>query len=1711
MSSAFASFHLTIAAPHGDRYPVTARTQAGHEVSEDLLLPLDDPTLIVYQTALDYHTPIDESVVIAVGQLLYQTLFQGAIAEAFATARTHADQHTVALRIHLAIDTDTRLSAAAVLPWELMATAAGRPLMLEHALVRTVPWNDPIPDLGIPPGERIRLAVTSALPTELANHPIAAEAEVEIIRAAITHSSRPIDLIEVPHLTRERLTDLLTNQRPHIVHHIGHGSIQRGMGYLDIERADQSRDRLSARQFSTILHQSGVQLVVLNACHSSSTGESLLTSFAPIFITDRIPSVIGMQAAILNRTGHCFTNAFYATLGTGGSIDASLIAARKAIHADGHAHGAWGFPTLYSRVPHGQLWQTKDADHTSHSSEPTVIQNTIESVQASHSNVLIGNQIIGNVYQHTGIPEAALKASLAALEQEKTRDRIRHAAQQSESDWLLNLRLQGFVGRVNELVAIREHIAMMRPTGGYVLITAAPGEGKSSIIAKMVQEAGIAQPPHHFIALTTGPAYQLRLLQTVVAQLILKHNLSGAFGLRDHIQLLKGEFFRLLDYLSKQGIEETIYLDGLDQLQLESDGSRDLSFLPPQPPPGIVIVLGSRPNETLKPLEIVHRVDYPLPRLSEGDAFEIWSEVQPSIADGLLHDLYRVLNGNALFVQLAANTMREQSVVDATSLIQEIKQNPSNLFGITLDQVKNRSEVRWPSIWRPMVALLVVTQESLLINVIGRFLGQPRAVIQDAVRVMGSLVSQGGDQRVDFHHLLFREYVQIHEFDVEELRDVHQRWADWCASDLNAIWTDHGDAIEQERRVYARHHYITHLALAENWPMLWHVLDEGDYGEQKTRFDPSTRLYALDLDRGRESAINAGQSVDKHIQNLPRLWKYSLLRTSLTSRLDQWPNDLFEVLAMLGHTQEALERIELLSSTDKQISCWLKTLPWCNTRQQQSVILRLNEVSRHLSSRDKIFALCAAAEATAICGQREHALAILNTALNIAYSIDSPWSHGSALCTIAEALVAQGHIDRALTLAHSIDELWLRNSALCTIAEALATQGNIDRALTLAHSMDNPEQRAKSFAAIAKATAAGGQQEHALVILDTALPIINSSDFREQRDAALCIIAEATATQRHIDRALALAQTIDDPTQRAKSFAAIAKVTATGGQQEHALAILNTSLTIAHAIDDPAQRAKSFAAIAKVTATGGQQEHALAILNTSLIIVRTIDNPEQRAKTFATITEATAIQGDIDRALALAQTIDNLEQRAKTFATITEATAIQGDIDRALALAQTIDNLEQRAKTFATIAKATAIQGDIDHALTIAQTIDNLEQRAKTFATIAKATAIQGDIDHALTIVHSIDNPEERIIGLRTITEATATQGDIDRALALAQTIDDPAQRAKTFATIAKAAAIQGDIDHALTIAHSIDELGLRNNALCTIAEALAIQGNIDHALTIVHSIDELGLRNNALCTIAEALVTQGNIDRALTIVHSIDELGQRDDAFYIIAEALATQGNIDCALTIVHSIDELGQRDNAFYIIAEALATQGNIDRALTIVHSIDELGQRDDAFCIIAYHIAIQGHIDHALVIAHSIDDPEKRIVTISTIAYHIAAQGNIDRALNIAQYIDDSWQHYSDLSIIAHAIINYGDIDRALNIIQSIVHPEQRAKAYNMILQKTQSVTDVLTIIQHAWFRSTVSKDLWVMTAILAPLLKDYSWLGTAIRKEEGWVNTQLKRLG
>ena len=1352
---------------------------------------------------------------------------------------------------------------------------------------------------------------------------------------------------------------------------------------------------------------------------------------------------------------------------------------------------------------------------------------------AHQANLAIGNQVGGNLVQVTvtiPIPDVRFDALLATAlrthEHEKTRERLINAAQQIESDRLLNLRLKGFVGRVTELAAIREHIETMRSTGGYVLIKAAAGEGKSSSIAKLIQEAGIAQTPHHFIALTTGREYQLGLLRAVAAQLILKHNLTVSYFPEESYPAMKGEFVRILDELSKQGIEETIYLDGLDQLQPEIDGSRDLSFLPPQPPPGIVMVLGSRPDETLKPLEILHRVDYDLPPLSEADALALWRSVQPAVADGLLHDLYAALKGNALFVHLAANTMRDQSVVDATSLIRQIEQNPSNLFGITLDRIKGRSRSQWDVVWKPMLVLLLVAQEPLRLDVVGDLLEHDHDTMQDAVRVLGGLVSQGIDQRVALHHLLFRDYLAAVVFNAREVKRWQQRLADWCSVDLEMIWGDHSDPIEQARRVYARYHYITHLSLAENWPTLWQVLDAGDYGEQKTRFDPSTRLYALDLDRGRESAINAGQSTEEHLQNLPRLWKYSLLRTSLTSRVDQWPDDLFVVLVMLGRTQEALDRIDLCTDHGRQIQLWKKILVLCEPQYQSTIIILMHQVASHLSGIEKfrLLGLIATTIATlgaidqahqiaqsitdlthrfgafrdiAITadklGNREQALEILNHALIIAQSIDDPKSRAEPLYAIATTIATLGAIDQAHQITCQIDLPELRDDALAVVVTVTATFGDIDRALAMAQPIEGLWQQAHALRSIA-ITTTHGSISRALVIAQS----INDPIFRAD---AFGTIATIVATLGDINQALAIAQSIDSWSHRSHVFRTIAATTNILGNRAKAISILDHARQLAQSINDRWQKADALKAIATTAATFNDQEQAIRIL---------------------------------DQALAIAQSIKSLRQRADTLRDIAIIAATIGSIDQAFAIAQSIDHPKQCVDTLGVITiTATAAYGNGQPAITIfnktrsiIQSINYPEQRADALGVIATTTATFGEINRALAIAQSIDDSERHADTLRAIATTIATFGEINRALAIAQSINNRWQRADALKAIATTAAAFGDIDHALVITKFINEFFQQTNALRSIAITTATFGDINRALTIAQSINDLGQQADTLKVIATITSTLGDTNRALAIAQSINDLVHRVDVLCFLALIATKLGNrekgtdlLNYAIVIAQSIVRPERCADAFKVIAITTATLGDISQALAIAQSIVRPERRADAFKVIAITTATLGDISQALAIAQSITQPEQCVDALGTIAARAAdTYGNdqlpmaiLEKAHQIAQSIAQPERRADALGTIATTTATLGDIDRAIAIVQSIVSPDKHDHSLRMIVKTVRSITRILAIIQRIWFHSKTSGSIWGMTPIIAPLLNDYPWLGTAILKEEAWVNEQLKRLG
>ncbi len=186
----------------------------------------------------------------------------------------------------------------------------------------------------------------------------------------------------------------------------------------------------------------------------------------------------------------------------------------------------------------------------------------------------------------------------------------------------------------------------MQQTGGYITITGQAGQGKSSIIAKLVeiyqQKCGPENVAFHFIPFNPGPDHQVGLLRNLMACLILKYNLSDLYVASESRPALRDYFPKVLAELVAKGGQEVIFVDGLDQLEEDATGVRDLSFLTNNPPPGVVFVLGTRPNDTLRPLELLKpRYEYQLPDLIREDFDLILRHRNVRLDRGVADTFYR--------------------------------------------------------------------------------------------------------------------------------------------------------------------------------------------------------------------------------------------------------------------------------------------------------------------------------------------------------------------------------------------------------------------------------------------------------------------------------------------------------------------------------------------------------------------------------------------------------------------------------------------------------------------------------------------------------------------------------------------------------------------------------------------------------------------------------------------------------------------------------------------------------------------------------------------------------------------------------------------------------------------------------------------------------------------------------------------------------------
>ena len=628
-----------------------------------------------------------------------------------------------------------------------------------------------------------------------------------------------------------------------------------------------------------------------------------------------------------------------------------------------------------------------------------------------------------------------------------------------------------FVGRAQELDDLHQRIATMQQTGGYVTITAEAGQGKSSIIAKLVEQAknehGQDGVTYHFILFDPGPDYQVGLLRNLMASLIRKYNLSDLYIASESRAALRDYFPVVLKQVADQGRQEFIYIDGLDQLEADASGIRDLTFLPEEPPEGIVFVLGTRPDDTLEPLELRKPHErYRLPNLSRPDFALLMQHRGVSLDSGMIDRLYQILQGNALYLDLAASALTGREGITPGELVKQLADDPNNIFSVALRRLK-RESVEWREVLKPILGVLLLTREPLSVrqlrDIINIDTSKDHLVevdrLNDGLQRLGGLVARDSHYRYTLFHLKLYDYLRQDEseparayvFATDEEERLHERLVAWCAGDdIAVIWSNiPRDQGEQERRSYARQHYITHLYHTRSWqrlshnqehPTLFAVLDAGEYGRFKLRFDPSTRSYAQDLDLGREAASWQGWTVEESIDLLPRLWQYTLLRCSLASRADNYPDSAFELLILLNRKQQALNLAELLTDPARKVHILLQIAEQLRksdhlSEEYDELLLRAEQVIARIED-DGVQAkeLRDLSRTLTQAGRWEQAEQVITRIMDDA-------DQRQALSDLSRALAQAGLWEQAEQVITRIKDDWRQAGLLSDLSRALAQAG----------------------------------------------------------------------------------------------------------------------------------------------------------------------------------------------------------------------------------------------------------------------------------------------------------------------------------------------------------------------------------------------------------------------------------------------------------------------------------------------------------------------------------------------------------------------------------------------------------------------------------------------------------------------------------------------
>ena len=332
---------------------------------------------------------------------------------------------------------------------------------------------------------------------------------------------------------------------------------------------------------------------------------------------------------------------------------------------------------------------------------------------------------------------------------------------------LIEEKTRTFVGRADVLSAF-DTFVRAHPRG-YFILTGGPGQGKSSVAARIAKER---DAPFCFVGRIGAMSDPHAILSSLVTQVASR----TAEPVRDGSVLPTRELAAALENVLRAAASKeriVVVVDGLNQI---ASGVADApSFLPSDGlPDNVYFFVTSQPGDRVDELHehlvgVPQRV-HPLGPLSEAEATQMVRALWPEADAALAGRIARNGGGNPLYVRSTVEALRQ----DPRQL--ELGSMPPDVDALFRRETRS---IRDGGIPKDVAGLISVSREALALGDLSEILGIPqRRVYGDGIRPIRQFLIPS-PLAYDFYHEVFHHYLVTKLLYEDELRQYHRMIADW--------------------------------------------------------------------------------------------------------------------------------------------------------------------------------------------------------------------------------------------------------------------------------------------------------------------------------------------------------------------------------------------------------------------------------------------------------------------------------------------------------------------------------------------------------------------------------------------------------------------------------------------------------------------------------------------------------------------------------------------------------------------------------------------------------------------------------------------------------------------------------------------------------------------------------------------------------------------